>query len=128
MTIIPGEGLDSLGFGSSKKNVLSILGPPSSIVYLRDDGEEWLYNDIETTLFFDFKDSDRLSSIETDNESATLFGIHLIHSNKEYVIDELNNLGFTEYEDHCWEERLYFPQINMSFLFEYDEVVSILWS
>lgn len=127
MDIKPKEGLGSLFFGYTPDEIITIWGKPSSVVQIREDGMEWLYDRFETTLFFD-NENNQLSAIETDSREAKLHGIRVVGQEKKQIIADLANCDVKEHVDIDMENRVFFPELQLSLLFEYGEVSSVLWS
>ena len=109
--IKPMEGLGELNFGVTKEEVERMVGAPEDVE--DTDGENdirtliWHYWSKGFSAFFDEDNNYKLSSLEVDNQMATLWGQLIFNMKEEELIELFRSKGFKEIdiEEQEWGER-----------------------
>ncbi len=140
-TILIGKGLENLTFGLSKAEVKAALGEPSEIERFAFGSEEdenteaWHYDELEISLSFDEDEDWTLTGITTSNTASTLDNVELMGLSKEALETALKNFDFGEIIEEEIEgdeseppmELLTYPEVNLMFWFDEDQVSEIQW-
>lgn len=135
--ILPGIGLRSIRFGSSKELVEKVLGQPDE----RDliDSEEdileqalvYHYWDHYLSVFFAGENQDCVVAFETDHLDATLFEQKIFKLTDKQVIDLLKEKRVFEFEteEEPWgEKRLTIGTLGMDLYYEDKQLETLNWS
>jgi len=141
-TIIPGKGLGSLRFGSTRDSVKIMLGKPDEqeTYSLTDDEDDtdrteaWHYDDAGISLSFDEIHDWKLSSIAVSDETYLLDGQKLIGLTLEEVLELFDAKGWGEPEDDDTvseegpeHKLLHVPQSAISLWFDNDILTELQW-
>jgi hypothetical protein len=141
-TILPGKGLGSLLFGSSRDTVKIMLGKPDEeeTYSLTDEDEEsdrteaWHYDELGISLSFDEIHNWKLSSIAVSNEDYLMDGHKLIGLGLQEVLElfAAQEWGDPEEDDAVSEEGpehklLHVPQSAISLWFDNDVLSELQW-
>lgn len=125
-----GIGYDEILFGMTQDDVCKIWGNPDKIITCRDDGIEWIYNDLEIKIFFGNEENERLYSIEVFDKDA----IYLSHTIIGMSIDEFKCFMASkgcesfEYEEYSYFETIYCDSLNTTFTVEFGKISSFEFS
>lgn len=145
-TIELGRGLGDLLFGSTRKEILAILGEPEKIDSYADDGsddsdteakiEAWYYYRYNLNLHFDASDDFKLGTLEVYGDEYSLNGACLIGCSKEEVFELISGFDFgpPEVEDMSYDqlpelkrELVSFDTMSLNLYFEKDVLSEIQW-
>jgi hypothetical protein len=131
--ILPGRGLGKLVFGTSREEVIKLLGEPSekesySLSDIGDDETEaWHYDELDLSLSFDEENDWKLSSIAVSSPDYTLDGKSIIGKTKQEVMDAMagKNWGTPEEDEEVKAENsgntlMHVDDASMSLWFEND--------
>lgn len=136
--ILPGKGLPQLFFGTSREDVLALLGQPDDIDRYSDEedfsSETWHYDDLELSLVVEEVEDWRVTTLTVSSDEFTLKGARLIGMSRamlEKKIAELE-LGESQYEDWSDDEQDNFelvsiPDQNLNFWLLDGIVSEIQW-
>jgi hypothetical protein len=131
------KGLNQLPFGAATNEANDYFGEPSEIEVLEKDTEDdpdtelWYYDDKSFSLFFEGDPNLVLTSIEINNQEATLFGERIFEMTEDQIIELMKVNGFSEMytEDEEWGEKLLsFEDALIDFYFEDEKLVTVNWS
>lgn len=131
------KGLNQLTFGATTSEANDRFGEPSEIEVLEKDTEDdpdtelWYYDDQSFSLFFEGDPDMVLTSIEINNQEATLFGKRIFELTEDQIIALMKDNGFSEMytEDEEWGEKLLsFEDALIDFYFEDEKLVTVNWS
>lgn len=131
------KGLNQLTFGAATSEANDRFGEPSEIEVLEKDTEDdpdtelWYYDDQSFSLFFEGDPDMVLTSIEINNQEATLFGKRIFEMTEDQIIALMKDNGFSEMytEDEEWGEKLLsFEDALIDFYFEDEKLVTVNWS
>lgn len=106
--ILPGEGLGQIRFGMSRDDLKNLLGDPDEVETGNyDDGEgdgteSWHYDELGASFGFDEEDDWQLVTLAVSADHYTFRDAALIHSTRENLIQELENIGFVDLEFEDW--------------------------
>lgn len=136
--IIIGKGLGALTFGTTREQVLAMLGEPSerekyTLSELEnDDTEAWHFDELDLSLSFDEENNWRLSSIAVSNDAYLLDGQPLIGKEKTEIVEFFASKGYTEIEEDEEVKRddgenclLHVDKASISLWFENDELTEM---
>lgn len=131
------KGLNEVPFGATAEETSKYFGDPTEIEVLEKDLEEdpdtelWYYDDQSFSLFFEGDPDLVLTSIEINNQEATLFGKKIFGMSEDQIIALMKDNGFNEMytEDEEWGEKLLsFEDALIDFYFEDEKLVTVNWS
>jgi hypothetical protein len=131
------KGLNDLPFGATAEECNQYFGEPSEIEVLEKDSDDepdtelWYYDDENFSLFFEGDPDLILTSIEINNQEATLFGKKVFEMNEDQIIELMKDQGYFEMytEDEEWGEKLLsFEDALIDFYFEGGELITVNWS
>ena len=118
MEIRPLIGIGNAVLGSTKEEVIGLLGKPTSkkIDDWPDDtkSENWVYQDLGLELSFDSEDGYVLSTITTTSKSAILNGVCPIGLSINRVIEVMPSIELDEDFDSGLQDYVY-PSKEISF-------------
>ncbi len=133
-----GKGLGDLKFGSSREQVLALLGEPTEKErYSLSDSdndmtEAWHYDELDLSLSFDEENNWKLSSAALSSPDYTIDGKALIGMKQADVISFLISKGWNDIEedeevtmDNPENRLLHVDQASMSFWFENGELTEM---
>lgn len=124
-----GIGYGEILFGMTKNDVNKILGNPDKIITARDDGVEWIYNNLKIKLFFGYEENERLYSIEVFDKKADYLSHTIIGMSAKNFRQFMELKGYTfEYESYDYFETLYCDSLNTTFTIEFGEINSFEFS
>ena len=109
--IKPMEGLGELNFGVTKEEVERMVGAPEDVEEMDTENDIrtliWHYWSKGFSAFFDEDNNFKLSSLEVDNQMATLWGQLIFNMKEEELIELFRSKGFKEIdtEEQEWGER-----------------------
>ena len=127
------KGIGELMFFSTIDEAEKIFGKPEEIQVLDDSILEtscivYHYWAFGVSLFFDNKNSKKLSSIEVDNEEVVLFNSKIFQLNELQLIElmKTNKFRLTDTENQDWgEKRVSFDQAGLDCYFENGKLISL---
>lgn len=136
--IIPGTGLPKLIFGTSREEILELLGQPDDVDRYSDEedfsSETWHYDDLELSLVVEEVEDWRLTTFTVSSDVFTFEGMKLIGLSKEVLEEKLNALdqGEVVYEDWSDDDQedfalLSIPDLNLNFWLLEGELTEIQW-
>lgn len=130
MNIEIGKGLLNIKFGMQEDEIIQILGSPDKIINFREDGKEFLYNNLKLKLFFDIEENNRLYSIEVFKKSDTFLLTEVIGLPLKELLSFMKKNGYTKYEINNFDyfDTIYFNDCNTSFTVEFNEITSFEFS
>jgi len=137
VVVKPLNGIGSLKFGASKKEVEAYLGEPQEVETIPGDEdfadvEVWSYWELGHSVYFEEEFEGRFTNFETDNEAASLFGKKIFELKEKEIIDLMAANGFSDYEivngDEFEEKRISFYDAQVDFVFEEDDLVQVNWA
>ncbi len=131
------KGLNDLPFGSTAEECNQYFGEPNEIEVLEKDSDDepdtelWYYDDENFSLFFEGDPNLVLTSIEINNQEATLFGKKVFEMTEDQIIELMKGQGYfemyTEVEE--WGEKLLsFEVALIDFYFENEKLITVNWS
>jgi hypothetical protein len=126
------QGIGDIEFRMPVEEVVAKLGTADEVENIDNAADEpttvLRYNDLGLTLFFE-DENPVLACIDTCNEECTLFGAEVFDMGERAVVELMVKNGYTEQDvdDEDWgERRVSFPEANVDFYFEDDELMSII--
>lgn len=126
------KGLGDIAFDMPVEKIMSILGEASEVENISNAADESTtvlhYNEDGITLFFE-GDNPTLQCIDISNEDCTLFGEYVFDLNEKEIVQLMvkNNFLEQDVENEDWgERRVTFPEGNIDFFLENDELLSII--
>jgi len=136
--ILPGKGLPQLFFGTSREDVLSLLGQPDDIDRYSDEedfsSETWHYDDLELSLVVEEVEDWRVTTLTVSSDEFTLKGARFIGLSREMLEKKIGELelGESQYEDWSDDEQDNFelvsiPDQNLNFWLLDGIVSEIQW-
>ena len=134
MKIEIGQGLESIRFGMSEREIMDALGEPNRINYEELDGfAVHYYNGLFVKLkFYNANSQYTLKTIETFNKETELFGQRVIGLPKHEIITLLNENGIPsdtfELHDYDDVDTIFVDLFYMTFEFMFDRLVSVQFS
>jgi hypothetical protein len=122
-----------LYFGCSTADAKKLFGEPEETETLKDDvlnadSLVFHYWDLGFSLFFNKQANLKLTCIEVDNASSTLWNSSIFHMNESQITELFKQNGYelTETEQHEWgEKRVSFDEALMDLYFENGRLISI---
>ncbi|MCR5445803.1 MAG: hypothetical protein K6E96_09050 [Bacteroidales bacterium] len=132
MTINIKHGLGDILFRMPVEEVVAKLGTADEVENIDNAADEpttvLRYNDLGLTLFCEGENPE-LACIDTCNEECTLLGAKVFDLGERAIVELMVKNGYTEQdvdEEDWGERRVSFPEGNIDFYFEDDELVSII--
>jgi hypothetical protein len=131
MEIKPMKGLGELEFGMKAEDVEKILGTAEEVEEIDEEEVKtliWHYWSKGISVFFDEEHNNKLSSIELDNTTATLWGNLVFDMKEKELIELFKEKGYKDLdeEEHEWgEKRVSFDDAMIDLYFEEGELSSI---
>ncbi len=131
-----GVGIDKLKFGMTRDTVFKILGEPTEkelFSYSEEDEdltEVWHYDEYDFSLSFDEVDDWKLVMIAGSSDEMTLEGESLLGHSFEGVVEILNKIGYSDFEEDTLEETdrvLKFDEKSLNVWFDNDIATEIQW-
>ncbi len=126
------EGLGDIRFRMPVEEVVAMMGTADEVENIDNAADEpttvLRYNDLGLTLFFEGENPE-LACIDTCNEECSLFGAEVFDMGERAIVELMVKNGYTEQDvdDEDWgERRVTFPEGNVDFYFEDDELTSII--
>lgn len=113
MKVKPKIGIGNLVFGTSKNEIIKILGKPNEIIIDPDDAElkMLVYNELEIKLTFRESRKNRLQYIRTSNSKLTYNGYKIINSEIEFVKNNIFGKLISKWEIENYEFfKVYFDE------------------
>ncbi|MBR1792523.1 MAG: hypothetical protein IJ764_02670 [Bacteroidales bacterium] len=131
LSIYPKKGLGNLTFDMPIEDVIAILGQANEVESIENAADETTtvlrYED-GLTLFCE-GENPHLSCIDISNEDATLFGKMVFELNEKEIVQLMvaNQYFEQDADTEDWgERRISFPEGNIDFYFEDDELTSVI--
>ncbi|RLD67569.1 MAG: hypothetical protein DRI84_02115 [Bacteroidetes bacterium] len=133
--IIPLTGVNELKFGSTKEDIIDVIGISDQYEIIEEDEEVFteMYNypEYKTSLFFEGNATEMVfTSCDTENKDIYLFGNKLFDISEAQIMQMMKEHNFKDIEidEEEWgEKRLSYLDAMMDFYFEDEELVSITW-
>lgn len=132
LTINIKKGLGDIEFDMPVEKVMEILGEATEVENINNATDESTtvlhYDEDGLTLFFE-GDNPTLQCIDISNEDCTLFGREIFDMNEREIVKLLvsNNYLEQDVENEDWgERRVTFPEGNIDFYLDNDELLSII--
>jgi hypothetical protein len=107
VTILPGEGFGKLRFSMTRDEVVNVAGKPDEIedfTYSGETVETWHYDKYDFSISFEKNLDSSLDSIAISSPDALLNGERLIDKTKSEVVQILNKMNITDFEEETVEE------------------------
>lgn len=125
-----GIGLDNIQLGINEDKLKHLIGEPDKINHSGIEIEDMnilYYNSIKTKFKFDVNEHRKLFSIETFNPDVKMFDKKIIGKSKNDIkkLFKDKHVSIAEEEDFVTFETLHSEQISASFMFEFDQLISI---
>ena len=127
-----GVGVGPLKFGMTMDAVRAAIGEPEEIEESDQDDEfehqAWNYLDLGYSLYFDREDENRLSCIETDRPSLTLFGQEILGKTPADISALMAHNGYPQVEEEpgdAGELQLSYDQEMIDFYFVENELLVV---
>ena len=92
MKIIPGKGINLVGFGLNESEALEKLGQPDKVFFTDCDCKRLQFYKHKIELSFEPENENRLGWIEVHNQDYTLFGRNLFQESQDAIILFLNDM------------------------------------
>ncbi|MBN1953175.1 MAG: hypothetical protein JW801_18365 [Bacteroidales bacterium] len=138
--IVPGYGLGTLKFGTTREDVKALLGEPDETESYAfeespvDTTESWHYDELELSMSFDEEADWRLTTVSVSSDEFILERFHPVGMRKEELLAELSRLDIRDlqHEDYSTDEtpnqELYSSEdLAMNFWLEEGVVSEIQW-
>lgn len=132
LTINIKKGLGDIEFDMPVEKVMEILGEATEVENINNATDESTtvlhYDEDGLTLFFE-GDNPTLQCIDISNEDCTLFGREIFDMNEREIVKLMvsNNYLEQDVENEDWgERRVTFPEGNIDFYLDNDELLSII--
>ena len=132
MTIEIKKGIGDLHFKMPVEDVVALLGKADEVENIDNAADEPTtvlhYDDLGLTLFFEGENPE-LACIDVSNEECTLFGAEIFDLGERQIVDLMvkNNFAEQDVDEEDWgERRVSFPEGNIDFYIDEDELVSIV--
>ena len=127
-----GVGMDSILFGMTVSEIVSLLGQPDKInLTERENSTVYYYNQLMIKLYFsEFNHKLKVYSIEVFNNSIEIFGRNIKFLSKmdiEYWLHQ-NKIHSFQYREYDSLESIFCEEIMCSFVFRFDQLISIEFS
>ncbi|MCR4829206.1 MAG: hypothetical protein K5864_07070 [Bacteroidales bacterium] len=125
------KGLGDINFDMPIEDIVAIMGPPEEIETIDNACDEMTtvlhYNDGELTLFCE-GDSPKLQCIDISVDETTLFGKAIFDMGEKEIVQLMIAANYFEEDadQEDWgERRITFPEGNIDFYFEDDDLISV---
>jgi hypothetical protein len=132
LTINIKQGLGDIRFMMPVEEVVALIGNADEVENIDNAADEpttvLRYNDHGITLFFE-GENPVLACIDISNEDCTLFGEHVFDMTERQLVELMVKNKYLEQdvdEEDWGERRVSFPEGNIDFFFDEDELVSII--
>lgn len=126
------QGLGGLKFNMPVEDAVALLGIANEVENIDNAADESTtvlrYTDLGLTLFFE-GENPTLACIDTANEESTLLGKEVFDMTEREIVQLMvkNNYLEQDVDEEDWgERRVSFPEGNIDFYFDEDELVSII--
>ena len=130
--IKPKEGLGELTFRMPVEEVVALIGNAQEVESIENATDEQTtvlhYTDKGITIFCE-GDNPTLACIDVDNEECTLFGQKVFNMTEKEIVRLMVDHNYCEQDvdvEDWGERRITFPEGNIDFYFEDDELISII--
>ena len=129
--IQPRKGLGDLAFGMPVEEIVRLIGNASEVESIENAADEpttVLHYEEGMTIFCE-GENPTLTCIDITNEDCTLFGKQIFDMNEREIVRLMvDNQYFEQDADNeDWgERRIGFPEGNIDFFFEDDELMSVI--
>ncbi len=133
--ILPLTGVNELRFGSTKEDIVDVIGATDQFEIIEEDEEVftemYTYPEYQASLFFEGNETEMIfTSCDTENKEVYLFD-NKIFEQSEAEITQLmkeHNFNDIEIDEEEWgEKRISFHDAMMDFYFKDEELISITW-
>lgn len=132
LTINIKQGIGDIRFMMPVEEVVTLLGNADEVENIDNAADEpttvLRYNDQGITLFFE-GENPVLACIDICNEDCTLFGKQVFDMSERQLVELMvkNKYHEQDVDEEDWgERRVSFPEGNIDFFFDDDELVSII--
>lgn len=132
LTINIKQGLGDIRFLMPVEEVVSLMGTADEVENIDNAADEPTtvlhYNDMGITMFFE-GENPVLACIDVSNDECTLFGKKIFDMDERQIIALMVSNNYTEQDvdNEDWgERRISFPEGNIDFFLEDDELISII--
>lgn len=132
LTINIKQGIGDIRFMMPVEEVVTLLGNADEVENIDNAADEpttvLRYNDQGITLFFE-GENPVLACIDICNEDCTLFGEQVFDMSERQLVQLMvkNKYHEQDVDEEDWgERRVSFPEGNIDFFFDDDELVSII--
>ena len=133
--ILPLTGVNELKFGSTKEEIIDVIGEAEDFEIIEEDEEVftemYTYPKYKASLFFEGNETEMIfTSCDTENRDIYLFGNKLFDMSEEEIMQMMKEHNFKdmETEEEEWgEKRLSYLDAMMDFYFEGEELISVTW-
>ena len=132
LTINIKQGLGDIRFQMPVEEVVSLMGTADEVENIDNAADEPTtvlhYNDMGITMFFE-GENPVLACIDVSNDECTIFGKEIFNMDERQIVALMVSNNYTEQDvdDEDWgERRISFPEGNIDFFLEDDELTSII--
>ena len=132
LTINIKQGLGDIRFQMPVEEVVSLMGTADEVENIDNAADEPTtvlhYNDMGITMFFE-GENPVLACIDVSNDECTIFGKEIFNMDERQIVAFMVSNNYTEQDvdDEDWgERRISFPEGNIDFFLEDDELTSII--
>lgn len=126
------KGLGEIAFGMPVEDIVKMLGTADEVENIDNAADESTtvlrYNDMGLTLFCE-GDNPILACIDIANEECTLFGKKVFDLDERALVKLMveNNYSEQDVDEEDWgERRVTFPEGNIDFYLDEDELISVI--
>ena len=127
------KGLGDITFGMPVEEIVAMLGEAEEVECMENAADETTtilhYNDGKLTLFFE-GDNPILECIDISDNSTKLLGKSVFELNEKEIVQLMveNKYFEQDADEEAWgERRISFPDGNIDFYFEKDELLAIVY-
>jgi len=133
--ILPLTGVNELKFGSTKEEIIEVIGKADKFEIIEEDEEVftevYTYPKYQASLFFEGNETEMIfTSCDTENKEIYLFGNKIFDMSETEIVQLMKEHNFQDMEvdEEEWgEKRISFHDAMMDFYFNDEELISITW-
>ena len=133
--IIPLTGVNELRFGSTKEDIVDVIGTTDQFEIIEEEEEVftemYTYPKYQASLFFEGNETEMIfTSCDTENRDTYLFGNKVFDMSEAEIMQMMKEHNFKDQEidEEEWgEKRISYLDAMMDFYFHDEELISITW-
>lgn len=133
--ILPLIGVNELKFGSTKEEVIEVIGKTPEFEIIEEDEEVftemYTYPKYQTSLFFEGNETEMIfTSCDTENQNIYLLGSKIFDMSETEIMQLMKEHNFNDIEtdvEEWGEKRLSYLDAMMDFYFKDEDLISVHW-